>query len=598
MRKYHIRSVLLRYFLLTALLPVIVLSALLCMTHYYSNIRKVTRENMEMLSAAAWTVEERLAMVELLPMELSAVNGQSSKFSRDSLWMLLADMREGAKYPVEPENFPHYVRIRNIMDHTYCVKYQYITGYYFLARNGKMLKFGMPDSLKPEVDMAYMEENFGEKAPGYVYKGCGDIYTLSASNAQDNVMTYVAGIEGMSGQEPLAILLIQINDKLFETLSDTLLRSGTDHYYVLSGNGTVFQSDSRKAAEGEAHPELSQYLNRSAAEYDWRTQTVICSYALDDFTMIYTSEVKTWQLMGNSFLITGCVAVFAGIYAVLMAVYSTRKFSAPIIRLQKAMEEDGNLQVPGDKSEAIYEFHVLNEKYNELLRTINQYIRDKYEQELLIVRTRMKVLEAQIDKHFLYNTLECIQSMAMLRGADDAARVVKALADMFRYTSQVQEATVRVQDELEYVQDYIFIQRARFGEKVNCIVKVEPKYLGRRILKMSLQPLVENSFKHGFKKTRRMYHIYITCVEVEGKLQLRVSDNGVGMDFERLSVVRNRFCAEEESSGGIGLGNVEKRMKLYFGGDAKVWIESIPGEGTVVTLEFPSQAWSHGEEFT
>ena len=115
---------------------------------------------------------------------------------------------------------------------------------------------------------------------------------------------------------------------------------------------------------------------------------------------------------------------------------------------------------------------------------------------------------------------------------------------------------------------------------------------------MSLQPLVENSFKHGFKKARGMYHIYISCVETEGKLQLRVSDNGVGMDSQRLGVVRNRFCVEEESSGGIGLGNVEKRMKLYFGGDARIWIESIPGEGTVVTLEFPSEAWSQGEDVT
>ncbi len=595
MRKHHIRSVLLRYFLLTALLPVMVLSALLCATDYYSNIRTRTRENMEMLSAAAWTVEERLAIIELLPTELSAVNGQSSKFSRDSLWMLLANMQDEARYPVEPENIPHYIRIRNTIEHTYSVKYQYISGYYFLARNGKVLKFGMPDSLLPEVDMAYLEQSCTGKSPGYVYNGSGDLYSSSKSNAQNNIMTYVAGIEGMSGQEPLAILLIQINDKLFETLSDTLLRNETDRYYMLNEKGVVFQSHSGAASGDSGFSELSAYLDRSTAEYDWRKQKVICSYALDDFTMVYTIDVKIWQIMGYSFYIIGCVAILTCIYAVIMAVYSTRKFSAPIIRLQKAMEDEDR-QVLADRDEVIYEFHVLNEKYNEMLGTIDRYIQEKCEQELLIIRTRMKVLESQIDMHFLYNTLECIQSMAMLRGADEAARVVKALSDMFRYTSQVEEATVRVRDELEYVQDYIFIQRARFGEKVNCIIKVEKRYLGRRILKMSLQPLVENSFKHGFKKARGMYNIYISCLETEGKLQLRVSDNGVGMDPERLSDVRSRFGQEEESRGGIGLVNVQRRMKLYFGEEAGMQIEAIPGEGTIVTLEFPSGDWSLGED--
>lgn len=589
MRKYHIRSVLLRYFLLTALLPVLLLSILLCVTDYYSNIRKVTRENMEMLSAAAWTVEERLEMIALLPMELSAVNGESSKFSRDSLWTLLANMQKEAIYPVEPEYFPYYVRIRNIMEHTYSVKYQYISGFYFLVRNGKNLKFGMPDSLRPEVDMACMEQFLAQNSSGYLYKDSREIYNPSTGNGMNNIMTYVAGIDGPAGQEPLAVLLIQINDKLFETLSDTLLRNETDCYYVLNEKGAVFQRDGAAGSGGAGYLELSAYLNRTAAEYDWRTRKVICSYALEDFTMIYTMDMKIWQLMGNSFYIIGCVAILTCIYAVIMAVYSTRKFSAPIIRLQKEME-DGKLQISEDKNEAIYEFHVLNEKYSELLRTINQYIQEKYEQELLFIRTRMKVLESQIDMHFLYNTLECIQSMAMLSGADEAARVVKALSDMFRYASRVQETTVRVQDELEYVQDYIYIQRARFGEKVNCIIMVEPQYLDRRILKMSLQPLVENAFKHGFKKARGMYNIYISCMETEGKLQLRVSDNGVGMEPERLRAVQEGLCQEEEGSGGIGLGNVSKRMKLCFGEEARMRIESIPGEGTVVTLEFPHRS--------
>lgn len=589
MSKYNIYSVLLKHFLLTALLPVLLLSILLCTVNLYSNVEEVTSENMKMLTAGMWTVEERLNGVPMMPVDLVTLNGKSGKFSSDSLWNLLEDMKETKTPPIATKNFESYARIRNLINRTYIIKYHYIDGFCFLTPNGGSLQFGTPDVLRPEVDMEYMEKVCEYTLPCYLFGSDGNIYDRESKDSQQNIMTYVARIEDGEEQKNLAVLLIQFNKDIFEPLSNTLLQSDKDCYYVLDENGDVFYCDGM-IREDEKNIDLMAYLGEREAKYDWTARKVVCSYALPEFTVVYTMDVGSGYFMGGSFTAIGCVVVLACIYAILMTRYSARKFSAPIIELQKAMEEDKSLEIAVDKKKEISEFQVLGEKYNELLCTIKQYMKEKYEQELLITRTRMKVLESQIDSHFLYNTLECVQSMALLSGADGAAKVTKSLSDMFRYTSKVSEMTVKVKDELEYVQDYITIQRARFGEKVNCIIKVEPKYLTKEILKMSLQPLVENSFKHGFKKSHGKYNIYITCMESGGKFQIRVSDSGVGMNEKRLEIVRNRIRdvkTAKESDNGVGLVNIEKRLKLYFGPEAGLQIESVVDEGTVVLMEIP-----------
>lgn len=205
--------------------------------------------------------------------------------------------------------------------------------------------------------------------------------------------------------------------------------------------------------------------------------------------------------------------------------------------------------------------------------------------------TELKLLQAQINPHFLYNTLDTIVWLAETKQNEQVSRMVTSLSDFFRTTLSKGKDYITVREEESHIRSYLEIQQFRYRDILEYNINIDEDILEYEILKMTLQPLVENAIYHGIKNKRGLGHITVTGVKRDEHMVFEVQDDGLGMKPDRLEFMR-RVVSDEEKDGkstssGFGLYNVAKRLKLNYGKKCDINIESTYGEGTTITLIVP-----------
>lgn len=211
-------------------------------------------------------------------------------------------------------------------------------------------------------------------------------------------------------------------------------------------------------------------------------------------------------------------------------------------------------------------------------------------------------LQNQINPHFLYNTLEGIRSEALLAGVDSIAEMTEALSTFFRYTISHMNSLVTLEDELANIENYYYIQQFRFGDKLELNIEYvhdedsnDREILDCRLPKLTLQPIVENSIYHGIEKKIGKGHLNIRITATSENLIIKVSDDGMGIERDRLKALNDRLKVlnlddvnpKTSAKGGIAIMNVNNRIKLLFGEKYGVYIYSQPGVGTDVEVTLP-----------
>jgi two-component system sensor histidine kinase YesM len=205
--------------------------------------------------------------------------------------------------------------------------------------------------------------------------------------------------------------------------------------------------------------------------------------------------------------------------------------------------------------------------------------------------TELKLLQAQINPHFLYNTLDTIVWLAETKQNEQVSRMVTSLSDFFRTTLSKGKDYITVREEESHIRSYLEIQQFRYRDILEYNIKIDEDILEYEILKMTLQPLVENAIYHGIKNKRGLGHITVTGVKRDEHMVFEVKDDGLGMKPDRLEFMRKVVDDEQKdgnsTSSGFGLYNVAKRLKLNYGKKCDINIESTYGEGTTITLVVP-----------
>jgi two-component system sensor histidine kinase YesM len=204
--------------------------------------------------------------------------------------------------------------------------------------------------------------------------------------------------------------------------------------------------------------------------------------------------------------------------------------------------------------------------------------------------SEIKTLQLQMNPHFLYNTLDSINWMALSTGNQDISRVVLALGNFLRSNVSNSEVYTTLGKDLENVNHYLFIQKVRFEEKLEYEFRVEERLSNCRTLRFMLQPLVENAIKYGVENCEHPCTVVITVKRSESGLWFEVWDNGSGMDWEFREKLRNqwnRIETLEKGEVGLGLFNIMKRLSLCYPGKAQFEVDSVPGKGTSVRLYVP-----------
>lgn len=241
--------------------------------------------------------------------------------------------------------------------------------------------------------------------------------------------------------------------------------------------------------------------------------------------------------------------------------------------------------------ENIDEIDVLNSSFNRMIEEIGKLVEDIRVEQLNLRAAELRLLQEQINPHFLYNTLDNIIWLAESNETEQVVNMVSALSDFFRTTLSKGKDYISVKDEEMHINSYLQIQQFRYRDILDYEINIDEKLYEYEILKLTLQPLVENALYHGIKGKRGLGHISVTGYMKDGLLEFQVKDNGIGMNAERLDAVRKIMTGEMEDTrekGGFGLFNVNERIRLNYGREYGLRIESAYQEGTCIRVTVPA----------
>ncbi len=199
---------------------------------------------------------------------------------------------------------------------------------------------------------------------------------------------------------------------------------------------------------------------------------------------------------------------------------------------------------------------------------------------------RLEMLKSQVNPHFLFNTLNLISCMARLEDAPDTDRMILSLSGIFRYNLRTKEQEVFLEQELEALNDYIYIQQTRFDGRISYRKQIQVDPMQVRIPSFTLQPIVENAFIHGLARREEGGWIFLRIWQEGTMLHVSVADNGTGMDREQLQALVHRMRRSEQTGRGIGLGNISRRISMLYP-EGELSIHSRPGRGTVIRCRIP-----------
>ena len=218
-------------------------------------------------------------------------------------------------------------------------------------------------------------------------------------------------------------------------------------------------------------------------------------------------------------------------------------------------------------------------------------IEEVYKKNLELRKSELKALQAQINPHFLYNTLESISWLARDHQNEDIVKIIFALTTFFRLGLSNGREIISVQDELDHAGSYLSIQLFRYRNKMDYTIKIDDSLENTlshfQTVKLILQPIIENAIYHGIKTQSKFGHIQIIIKDAGHNIIFEIEDNGKGMDPMQLENLNNMFKNSEEFSKGYGLKNVDSRIKLYFGKEFGLTFRSQLNIGTTVIITIP-----------
>ena len=290
---------------------------------------------------------------------------------------------------------------------------------------------------------------------------------------------------------------------------------------------------------------------------------------------------------------------------IVLAYFLARYLTEPITALSHIMAHprEKNRAVESPYMNRTDEIGTLYNQYQTMLEENNRYIKSEYENKMILMDTQMKALESQINAHFLYNTLEAINSLAEIEEAEDISVMALALGDMFRYSIKTKGALVTLEKELAHVKNFVAIQQIRFDNGFRFEMDVPEELYSCRILKLILQPLVENALYHGLLHCNAGSSIYLSARKENKIIYFTVKDDGVGMASETLEQLQ-KLLEEKPKFGelsqhaneSIGLKNINARIRLYYGEDYGLSVKSEQRCGTTVQIKIPELAEETKEE--
>lgn len=382
-----------------------------------------------------------------------------------------------------------------------------------------------------------------------------------------------------------------------------------NNYFELNENASTVENEYRILVDRNNEPIVSNYPD-NLKELMLKGEGVVTINGNEYMLVQETSELTDWTLMiytpvnsllrgisglGTAIIISGAV----GFLIFLIFSYSLATFlTKPILKLTQAMRFGrlGSLKTSPVISSTV-EINELNTTYNQLVETTNHLIKVVYEKELTRSRAELKALQAQINPHFLFNTLDALYWSLEENGEEELADTVVSMSELFRYTigNLHQNDWVQLQKEVDHIERYMQIMKLRFEDRLDWMIDLPEKYNNILVPKLLIQPLVENAIIHGIgnKLGKGTVRVIVKASDNLDNIRIEVGDDGQGMDSSKLEKVMASIEKGESPNNnkGLALTNVQQRLYLYYQKNSiqKLTIESEINAGTLVKIELPKQ---------
>ena len=411
----------------------------------------------------------------------------------------------------------------------------------------------------------------------------------SFSSDKDNwVISVSTEITGDSGDN-LGVLLMDMEYSVIEDHLRSLDLGREGYVFLLNDKGEpVYHKDTSYFSDPDKQAQLLE-IQSAGDGYDKASNLLTCQTQIEKngWTMVGVVSLDTLKMLERQLfeavLLTGGLLFIA---VLLIGILFTRRLSTPMADLERGMNEIEKLAEVRVRKNSFYEVELLAGNYNRMIHRIRVLMEEISDKEKTLRHAELNALVSQINPHFLYNTLDTIVWMAEFNDSSRVIALTKSLAAFFRLSLSGGRELITVGDELEHVQQYLYIQKERYGDKLNYTIHAPEEVLDYTVPKIILQPIAENSIYHGIKPLDSPGQITITVQEEGEKLIFTVSDNGAGC--------RPDAAAADNPSrpGKVGLKNVDERLKLYYGPGYGVTIHSAPGAGCRVELTVGKQLFS------
>lgn len=432
----------------------------------------------------------------------------------------------------------------------------------------------------------------------YSYNGL----SIIPNSEKSTVLSLHNKIRNVPSNDILGFMSIDINLSKIDGIVNRLYKD-KEGISIINENGTVIYS-SNKAVIGKKTKDKWFYkvqTNPQQNNIKWESKDFsgVIFYeniAVQDNNWYMVKSIPYSSLYqgakATAFMNT-MIALVALIIVLVITMIISFKITAPIKVLMENMKKvEKGIFVANFEAGGNDEIGMLGRRFKSMVLQINRLIDKEYKLQIENKSAQLKVLQSQINPHFLYNSFQSIGTLALKMNAVPVYTLLTSLSDMMRYSMDMREAMVPLSKELKHTQSYLSLQKQRFEDELNIILIIEPSTHEIVVPKMLLQPIIENCFKHGFSNKMEGARITIRAYTEDDDLVIIVEDNGIGVSSERLQTIHKKLYYEErrkedKERESIGLNNIYDRLQLYYEGQASFVIDSIEKKEFTVMIRIP-----------
>lgn len=393
------------------------------------------------------------------------------------------------------------------------------------------------------------------------------------------------------------VVIVEIDEGMITSLLDKY-EGSRNGFFVVDENGNVIikssfyddgiQEDFQAIAETGINYEENQYYRLCGKQY-----LVSCRELSNGQWSIYSLiSVDQINATASGTLLFNCLILLISVVLMLFLIFwASAGITRPIARLSAGMQEiqSGNLNVSVKPEETKDEIGLLIDHFNRMAATMNEMNEKIYEKQRNLQKAEMKALQAQINPHFLYNSLDSVVWLLRLNRKEEAITMLGAMTKLFKVVLSKGKEYIPIADEICHVENYLLIQKIRYRNKFRYEMHIEDCVMQYRTIKLILQPLVENAIYHGIRGEVESEEIIVSVCERETEILFQVADTGKGMEEAELQALRENVKMLRETTEGYGLKNIYERLQIYYAGRADMTIDSQSDRGTVISIRIPKE---------